>query len=281
MATDYVLHLACQPKLDLGSGDAIKGSAELLQLLKARNQAALIEDTAKRQGSSPSSISVSVRLVGPDRSPVEKDVTYDQLVAQIAPLAAHAGACAGCPANLFAQPFGCYGIVPYPITLAAEAWLMDRVQPTSMVGGFLCNRAVQDFGYLGEPIREMRAAGLLESQSAVSKVVEGSWFSKKRITSDQVLQGMIAVGEPLDPGHCMGVLLWLGCLQLDGKSLGGAADAPLVQEIARLETPEAKRSRTSLAVMAAPQDRSTASLQGLLHAFYLAWVLDIPILVSY
>ena len=158
---------------------------------------------------------------------------------------------------------------------------MGRVQPTSMIGGFLCNRALQDFGYTGEPIRKMRAAGLLEFREAISKVVEGGWFSKRRITSDQILHGILAVEEPLDPGHCMGVLLWLGCLRLDGKSLGDAADAPLVQEIARLGTPDAKRSRTSVDVTPAPQDRSTASLQGLLHAFHLAWVLDISILVSY
>ena len=112
-------------------------------------------------------------------------------------------------------------------------------------------------------------------------MVEGRWLSKTKVTSDQILQGMIAVEEPLDPGHCMGVLLWLGCLRFDGRGLGDAADAPLVQEISRLGTPESRRSRTSIDVTPAPQDRSTASLQDLLHAFYLAWVLDIPILVSY
>jgi hypothetical protein len=281
MPTDYILHLACQPKLSLGSGDAIKGSDQLLQALKARHQAALIEETASKQGKSPSGIGLTIRSVGPDRTPVEKDVTYDQLVALAASLDARAEACADCPANLFSQPFGCYGVVPYPITRSAEEWLMDRVQPTSMVGGFLCHRAIQDFGYTGEPIRRMRAAGLLEGATAVSKVVEGGWLSKRRVTSDQILQGMLAIEEPLDPGHCMGVLLWLGCLQLDGRHLGDAGDAPLVQEIAGLATPESKRSRTSIDVTPAPQDRSTASLQGLLHAFYRAWVLDIRILVSY
>jgi len=63
--------------------------------------------------------------------------------------------------------------------------------------------------------------------------------------------------------------------------LGDASDAPLVQVLSRLETPEARRSRTTLDVTPPPQDRSTASVQGLLSAFHLAWVLDVPILMSY
>jgi hypothetical protein len=281
MAADYFIHLECTPKRSLGDGDAVVGTATLLDLLKARHQAVLIQEAARRDGHSPSGISLTVRTTGPDRRPVEKTVTFEELVSKSAPLESHASACEGCPANLFSAPFGCYGIVPYPITRAAEEWLMGRVQPTSMVGGFLCNHTVEDFGYTGEPIRKMRAAGLLESSKAVTKVIEGGWLSKKTLTSDQILQGILAVGDVVDPGHCMGVLLWLGCLQLDGKPLGDASDAPLVQVLSRLETPEARRSRATLDVTPPPEDRSTASLQGLLSAFHLAWILDVPILMSY
>lgn len=158
---------------------------------------------------------------------------------------------------------------------------MGRVQPTSMVGGFLCHRSMQDFQYTGEPIQAMRASELFENAAPLSKVVEGSWLSKKKVTSDQLLQGMIAFEEPIQPSHCVGVLVWLGCVRIDGRVPGDAADISLVQGVFKYKTPEERRNHTVLEISPAPQDQSTASFHGLLHAFYLAWVWDVPILMSY
>jgi hypothetical protein len=280
VAADYFVHLACAPKLALGSGDAQRGTWVLLEMLKAGRHAAALQQHAKQQGQSPAGLSVTVGSAGPGASGVEKSFTYEELVSQNSRLETHASACVGCPAS-FGHPFGCYSIVPYPISRAAEEWLMNLVQPTSMVGGFLCSNAMKDLAYTGEPIQKMRTAGLLESSTPVTKVVEGSWLSKKNINSNQILQGMLAIGEPIDPSHCMSVLLWLGLLKLDGKSLFGGSDAPLVGTILDLKTPEERRLRTAFEVGAPRDDHSTASLQSLLKAFYLAFVLGVPILMEY
>ena len=280
MAADYFVHVTCAPKQALGSGDAVHGTWALHELLKARSAADVIAQFAEQGGRSPAGVSVTFGTSGPDNRVVEKSATFEELLEQSAPLEMHAGACHGCPANVFVKPFGCGGQIPYPISRAAEEWLMKLLQPTTTVGGFLCSHSIKDFGYTGEPIRKMRARGLLESTTPVARV-EGSWLSKRTVTSDQILQAMLAVGEPLNPAHCMGVLLWLGCLRLDGKSLFTVSDAPLVQTLLGLKTPDERRSRTTLDVGPQRQDLSTSSLQSLLKAFYLAWVLDVSILISY
>lgn len=281
MGADYSVHLACEPKTIIGEGDPWKGSNRIRELLKARSQLEVIEETARRIGKSPQEIRLTTVAMGPHRPTTQSDTAYDRLVAQVAPLEAHGHSCEGCPANLFAGPFGCFGFVPYPISSAAEEWLMGRVQPTSTVGGFLCHRSMQDFGYTGEPIRAMRASGLFESTAPLSKVVEGSWLSKKKVTSDQLLQGMIAFEDPIQPSHCIGVLVWLGCVRIDGQVPGDATDISLVQGIFKYKTPEERAHHTALEISSAPKDQSTASFHGLLHAFYLAWVWDCPILMSY
>lgn len=280
MAADYTIHLECQPKIDLGNGQAIRGTAAILERSKARNQAAHLADSARKQGRSPAGMELIHRFLGPDGRVVDTQVTYESLVEKAAPLLAHEPACAHCPANLFETPFGCFGVVPYPISLAAEEWLMSRVQPTSMVGGFLCRRSIDDFGYDGEPIRRLRERGLMESTKAVEKVVEKGWLSRTKVSSDQILHAMLALQEPTEPVTCMSILLWLGCLTVDGRHLGGVEDAPLMAEVSGLSV-EQRPARTALDVGPPAQQMSTASIQGLLHAFYRSWLLDVPVLVEY
>jgi hypothetical protein len=280
VSVDYTIHLECQPKLELGNGQALRGTAAILESSKARNQAAHIAQSAAQQGRSPAGMELVHRFLGPDGRIVDSKVTYESLLEKAAPLALHAPACAQCPANLFEVPFGCFGVVPYPISLAAEEWLMSRVQPTSMVGGFLCRRSIDDFGYDGEPIRRLRERGLMESSKAVHKVVEKRWLSSTKISSDQILHGMLALQEPMKPVTCMSVLLWLGCLKVDGRHLGGVEDAPLMAEVAGMSF-EQRRARTALDVGPPAEQMSTASLQGLFHALYRSWLLDVPILVEY
>jgi hypothetical protein len=280
MAVDYTIHLECQPKSELGNGQALRGTAAILERLKARNQAALLAERAAQQGASPAGMAIVHRFLGPDGRVVDSEVTYESLVEKAAPLIPHEPACSQCPANLFEAPFGCFGIISYPISLAAEEWLMSRVQPTSMVGGFLCRRSIDDFGYDGEPIRRLRERGLMESSTAVHKVVEKRWLSSTKISSDQILHGMLALQEPMKPVTCMSVLLWLGCLKVDGRHLGGVEDAPLMAEVAGMSVEE-RRARTALDVGPPAPQMSTASLQGLLHALYRSWMLDVPVLVEY
>jgi hypothetical protein len=280
MAVDYTIHLECQPKNELGNGDALRGTGAILELLKARKLVAHMAQRAAEQGISPAGMEVVHRFLGPDGRTVDTPLTYESLVTKAAPLVAHESACAKCPANLFETPFGCVGMVPYPVSLAAEEWLMSRVQPTSIVGGFLCQQMINDFGYDGEPIRGLRERGLMEARTAVHKVVHKRWLSSTKVSSDQILHGLFAQEGPMSPGTCMSVLLWFGCLKVDGRHLGGVEDAALMVEVSEMSV-EQRWARVALDVGPPAEQMSTASLQGLLHALYRSWMLNVPILVEY
>jgi len=207
MAVDFVVKLECDAKRALGGGDTGKGTLDIVRRLKARNQAKAIEQVAEEEGSDPKSLSVTIAVTR-DGETEEREVSYDELLAEAAPLQAHAAGCADCPANVLGEnhPYGCVGSVGYPISPDAERWLMERVAGASKEAHEIMLSAIDDFGYDGEPVQEMRERGMLEGEAAV-EVELG-------VDSDQVLQALLFVGSELEPSHCHLLLVWLGALTL-------------------------------------------------------------------
>jgi hypothetical protein len=277
MAVDWVLSLPCRPKEALGDGDSLAGTDALLECIKAGNRAAALADLARRSGDSPEGKSVVIRVVRPGGGVEDQEVRYEDLVAQSRRLGPLAADCAGCPGNVRGRPFGCVGAVNYPIPRAVEEWLAGRLQPASAVGGKLFLAAVRDFGYTGEPVRRFRAAGLFESDQPVPKRLRGGVFSSESVTTDQLFQALFCVGEELNPGHCLGVLLWLGCLRLDGAAVETPQQAAAVSQ---LEGVDERRRRTALVTGADPAAAGVEAFGLLLGALYRSWVLDVPLWVS-
>lgn len=277
MAVDWVLNLPCQPKETLGDGDFLGGTDALLACLKAGNRAANIADMARRTGDTPEGKAIVVRVVRADGDVEEQEVTYDDLVAQARQLDPLAPACDGCPANVLGRPFGCIGVVNYPIPAAVEQWLAGRLQPSSAVGGKLFLAAISDFGYTGQPIQQFRAGGLFELGQPVKKKLKGGLFSSQSVTTDQLFQAIFCVGEPLDPGHCLGILLWLGCLRLDGAVVESPEQALAVN---RLGAAAERQQRTDLITGGDRAEAAVVSFELLLQALYRSWVLDVPLWVS-
>lgn len=161
----------------------------------------------------------------------------------------------------------------YPVRRTGEEWLVNRLQPASAIGGALCLQAIQDFGYTGEPVQSMRQAGLFELPSPATKILSEGWFSKKAVTGNQLFQAILCVG-PVDPGHAMGILLWLGALAIRGFIPQMPADA---QAALLLKTPEARADTTSLELGPTLTDEGILSMQRLLQALYDAYVNDEPL----
>lgn len=277
MAVDWMLNLPCEPKESLGDGDFLTGSDELLACLKARSRAAAIADIARQRGDSPEGKSVVVRVARADGEVEDQAILYDDLVAQGEQLDPLAPSCDGCPGNVLGRPFGCVGVVNYPIPLGVEKWLADRLQPSSSVGGKLFLAAIRDFGYTGEPIRQFRQGGLLESGQAIKKKLKGGLFSSDSVTTDQLFQALFCIGEPLDPGHCLGVLLWLGRIRLDGAVVESPEQAVAVN---RLAGAEERRRRTSFVTDGDHAVEGVEAFEVFLHALYRSWVLEVPLWVS-
>jgi hypothetical protein len=160
--------------------------------------------------------------------------------------------------------------VHYPIPHGVERWLAGHVEPADAVGGRLLAAAVGDLGLDGAPMRQFRAAKLFESAEPVSTGLSG-------VKTDALFQAMFGFEEPLNPAHCLGILLWLGCLDLDGEPVRTPEQA---SALSRVEGASARWERTSFGVEDVEGAESGEELPELLNAMYYAWVLDVPLWVS-
>ncbi len=277
MAVNYIVNSECNAKRALGDGDHLKGTVHILALLKARDRAAALRDMATRDGRSPEGMAVIVRTVNADGSTAEKSVTYEDLLSQASGLEPYTSACSGCQANFLSKPFGCFGVLNFPVCRGSEEWLMSRLQPITTIGGQLIMAAVKDFRYTGESIKTMRAAGLFESSKPIKRAFKTGFLLKFVITSDQLFETILSVGEYLDPGHCMGILLWLGAIRLDGTIPTSPAE---VEAISELTTTAQRTERTTLELGPATNHPAILAMHSLLRGLFTSWTQSAAILIS-
>lgn len=280
MAIDYIVHFECAPKLELGHGDDVEGTARLLDMLKARSRADAITELARKQGQNPSEISITIQITGPGGDPKPQQVTLAELRAMSAELENYSAACTECPANILRQPFGCFGIINYPIQTQSEEWVMNRVQPANTLGGQFLLGALADFGYTGAYIDEMRRHGMFEAKLPINKIVEKKLFRSIEVNSNQVLEAILGVGEALSSDHCFGILLWLGAIAVDGKVPSDIKDQRIIETLTKLRTPQDRAKRTRLAIDSPSRNPAFAQMQNLVKGLYGAWVNNVPLLVS-
>lgn len=270
MGIDLVVDMHCQPKAYFGSGDAARGTAALVAMLKAKSRAEAIMQAASARGQDPRTASATVMVHGPS-GVQQTEVTAAELFAQANPLNQAAAGCSGCPARLYDAPYGCTRYLDYPIPPAAEAWLMTVLEGRDRLGGVVCLAAIEDFGWDGAPIRDgYRARGLLAPQPALRDLGGGAVIS-----SDSILQAMLCVG-PLGAMHAVILLSWFGAVHLDGQPLSGN-DKSALRPLLSL-APEARATRTRFVLPPPPQEAPHLAL--LLHAAYRAWLVDAQLLVD-
>src|SRR5260221_8679356 len=262
MAIDYVVHFPCPPKTTLGDGDPLAGAGTVVELLKARNRAAMIRDLSQKDGQDPNEITVKVMRVNTRGQSVESDVRYADMERDGAKLKPFEGECDGCPATCRGKSFGCFGFVSYPIPQRPEEGLMDLVQPPHTVGGHLFQRAVNDFHYRGQPIQRMRKAGLFAAREPVEVVFENA-VKTITVNSDQVWQAILGVGGSLDPWHSIGVLLWLGAVEVDGHRVETPDDALALRQLA---TPADRNGHTAATFGDHVEDPAIIAARELLRA---------------
>src|SRR5690349_20954647 len=96
MGADYIVHWPCDPKLAFGDGNALVGTRAMMEMIKARNRAGMLEENSKVKDLSTQKLTV-VRVTPAGRT--EEEISHADLMAQAAPLDVHAKSCHGCPAN--------------------------------------------------------------------------------------------------------------------------------------------------------------------------------------
>jgi hypothetical protein len=281
MGADYILHRSCQVKQTLGDGDDVAGTVEMLRLFKAGNMARYLEQQAREEGKSPEETSV----VRQERNAatgeiVNRPLTYVDLKQQHERLTQLAPHCSGCPACVLSRTFGCYGALRYPIRARSEEWLMERLQPADSPGGYLCLKAVADLGYDGEPIQRWRdsdVVDIFELKRPIERALDPDRPEETTVNSNQIWHPLLALGNELQPFHCLYVPLWVGGVRLDGEA---PSEPEHLSQLANMTTLEERQRRTRFDVGRADQGPEVLAVQRLLFACYSAWLNDVPMLMD-
>lgn len=276
MAADLVLLFPCEVKRSLGAGDLDAGTDQLLRCLKARDRAALIAETYSERGETPEGKSIELMLLNVESGNQTRQVPYEEFLAEAAPLLPLESHCLGCPANFRGRSFGCIGVLNYPVTLAAQQWLLDRLEPSATVGGQFFLRMCADFGYTGEPLQGYREANLIEGKQPLTRPLSLGGGQHRLVTIDQIFHGILCLKEPLGPAHCFLVLLWLGAVRFEGVPISTVEQ---LRAAVDLKTVAERQQRVTLDIGPADADHGIRRMQGLLEALYASFILDTPLWV--
>ena len=206
---DYVVNLNCAPKQALTT-------EKIIGLVKARSQVETVIELKRRDGDKrPIEELTFTRIVMRPEGPTEQELSVGTLLKQTEELEVHAHHCEGCQANLFQQPYGCYGSIAYPIHAEAEKWLMSLLpKDLKSAAGHMLRSAVTDFGYTGGMFLNMRPQGMFFDSPKPAKRKWGSFLSSWTLTSDQLLEMLFGLGN-LQPAHCQMMCLILGMIQTE------------------------------------------------------------------
>ena len=264
MAIDYIIDYDCVPKQALGTPG-------ILERLKARDRAETIIQLYRQNGDmrDPKEMGFEMVRTAADGSEETQIVIVQHLLdfaEELDPLAHH---CEGCPANRTGGPFGCMGKISYPLSPFGEAWLLNQLpEPTEPLVWLLLRQGIEEFRYDGSTVRPLRAAGTthFSEQRTIQRVL-----GEIDVDSDQVFEMTFLLGH-IQPNHAGILLLFFGAIPRDLE----------VDQIMQMGTmPLNQRADTDfLVTVSADDDPTTAELKQFLYALYLAWQLDVQLLLD-
>lgn len=278
MALDTAIQHPCAPRQHFGSGDVLRGTREILLLLRARGRAGAAEELALLHGNDPDTTKITV-TENYGGNPVQRQVTLAELRASAAPLIPQEGACRGCLANLLGSPYGCFVTVHYPVPATAETWLLERLSSPGTTAWNSCFIYLTDQGVRGEYVRSMRSRGFFELRAPLERRHKTGFFRSQRISTDQLFEIFVRGGESLlEPPICAIFLLWFGCIAVQGAIPGRNGLDPRLELFETLVggQPERRAAETTFLL-----DETAASAAGelapLFGALYRAWILNVPL----
>jgi hypothetical protein len=215
MAVDYLILKDCKVKDQLPP-------EQLIETIKDRNRAYSVRNMLMDGGKSEEEIDnfeFTLQKMTPDGIQNSTHKISD-LITKTSILDTLSPTCTDCPvAN--SQPFGCLGVVHYPISAKCENWLAQvafdsykKGEIYSMMIKFILDKKIS-----GEEINiDRQQNGLLfELKKPVEIVLSRSFFSKKTINTSQLIQMILGVGvmQFTHMNHLL--MLFGGCLVSDEK----------------------------------------------------------------
>jgi hypothetical protein len=264
MAIDYIIHYDCIPKQTFGT-------EEILERIKGKTRAEAIISLYRQRGDDrpPSEMGFEFTRSSPDGEE-ERRVMHVQtlldIAAELDPVAHH---CQGCPANRTGEPFGCMGYIPYPISHEGEKWLLDRLPtPDDRLIWNLLKEGVKEFQYDGANVRRMRneTGVYLEVPYVITRKL-GTF----EIDANQVLEMAFSVGHII-PNHAAILLLFFNGIERKLTEDDIRAIVPA--------TPEVRQRHPFILPPDADDEPTIGALKAFLEALYIAWTLNVQLLVD-
>jgi hypothetical protein len=265
MAIDYVIDYDCAPKQALTTEG-------ILQRLKSAERARTVIQLFRKNGDDrpPSEMGFEFTRRTPDGQDETRVIVVQDLLdeaAKLDPLEHH---CQGCPANRSGMPFGCIGFVQYPITERAENWLLDRLPvPDDTIIWILLRQVVREFDYTGESVETWRAAGdtFFESQQ-----VHGRRLGELSMNANQVFEMLFGRRGYIMPRQAVLLLVFF-------QAVSRHLEADEIREMEPAPADATDRYPFQMEPDEA-DDRSMADLKAFFRALYLAWALNVDLLLD-
>lgn len=264
MAIDFVIDYDCTPKQTLGTEG-------LLERLKGRRRAQLIIQLYRKKGDDrpPTEMGFEFTRNTPDGQEETQLIVVQDLLDEAAALDEVAHHCEGCPANRLGQPFGCAGFINYPISYAAEEWLLDRLPvPDEPLIWLLLKRGVEAFAYDGNSVQALRRHDAYFERPAASTRRLGEF----EISANMTFEMLFTVGHII-PNHAGIMLLFFHVIprhDLEAEDIMSITPAPADAE-----------TRHPFKMPPADEDDTTIrELKDFFLALYTAWKLDVPLNVD-
>lgn len=266
MAIDYIVDYGCVPKQTLGTEG-------ILERLKGRARAEAIIGLYRKSGDRrpPSEMGFELSRTNAQGEEETKVIVVQSLLDAAAELDPLEHYCVGCPANAADRPFGCMNFVQYPLSAAAEVWLLKQLpSPDEPLPWLLLRQTMTEMGYTGAPTAPLRATG--------SYFADANGFARDlgefQVTTNQVFEMMFMLGHIL-PAHAGALLLFFNAIPRNGE----ADDLTLILD-RLLPTDEL---RTRYPFQHAPDDAddaTTAELKQFLFGLWHAWSLNVRTLLD-
>lgn len=266
MAIDYVIDYDCVPKQKLGTDG-------ILERIKGRARAESVIRLFREHGDGrpPGEMGFEFTRSLPDGAEETQVIMVQDMLDQAAELDPLASYCESCPANALRRPFGCMGQIQYPISAAAEAWLLDRLPgPDQPLVWLLLRQGVQEMGYDGSAVRPLRA----NSTYFEERRVRGRDMVEFVFSADQVFEMLFMLGH-IQPSHAGMLLLLFAAIRRDVEA------NQIVQIMSHALTAEQIAQQFPFQMKPdANDDNTIADLKQFFYAVYRAWMLNVRLLLD-
>lgn len=266
MAIDHVVDLGCVPKSTLGTGG-------ILERLKAGERARQVIRLFRENGDQrpPTEMGFEFTRTAADGTEETRVIVVQELLddaAALDPLAQH---CVGCPANVSRASFGCMNFIQYPISLAAERWLLDRLpgidEPLMWM---LLKQGINELGYDGALVAPLRSNPNIFEEARLP----GRDMIEFVLNSNQVFQMLFLTGH-VQPPHGGMLLLLFGAIRRDLE----AHQIVLIMN-RTLPPDQIERDFPFLLPPSDADDEGIRQLKSFFLALYRAYVLGVSVLLD-